>query len=357
MMRYTPAVFAVGSEYQILIPVDRPALLRVRVGDQYFYDETNGVMRSDDDMHRVCVPAEILDNAGAYTVCEREMLDRRPYFPDTGEEICRTFAFRKLPEHEFRAYIIADSHSDVIHPVEAAKAFGRIDLLILDGDIPDCSDDRTQLDVLFVLAENVTHGEIPCLFARGNHDLRGAFAERYSQMIPSKNGNSYYSFRIGPLWGVVLDCGEDKLDGNEEYGATCACHPFRIRQTSFLRGTVNDGEWKDDTIAYRLVLCHIPFTHPDTRPEAAPFYIEREIYDEWTALLGQCRPDLMISAHVHHTGLHEPDEACPFPVLLASAPKETFTGVGLIFTEEEIRTVYACSDGTTADGPVIPKRR
>lgn len=357
MLRYTPAVFAVGPDYLVLVPVDRPSLLRIRVGDQFFCDETNGVMRSDDDVHRVLIPSETLDDAGSYTVCEREMLERRPYFPDVGEETCRTFAFRKLPEKDFRAYVIADSHSDTVRPAEAACAFGRIDLLIFGGDIPDCSDDRTQLDVLFVLAEKVTHGEIPCLFARGNHDLRGAFAERYSQMIPSQNGNSYYTFRLGPLWGVVLDCGEDKLDGHEEYGPTCACHPFRVRQTAFLKRVADDGEWKDAAVSYRLVLCHIPFPHPDRRPEAAPFFVEREIYDAWTALLGQCRPDLMVSAHVHYVGLRSPDDECPFPVLLASEPKDVFTGAGLIFSEEGIRTVYSCSDGTVRDGPVIPKRR
>ncbi len=53
IMKYTPAVCAVGKNYQILIPVRMPEVLWVRVGETDYYDESNGILHSDTDLHRV----------------------------------------------------------------------------------------------------------------------------------------------------------------------------------------------------------------------------------------------------------------------------------------------------------------
>ena len=68
---YHPTVYVFDREYQILIPFDLPTLLWVKVGNHTYYDHFAGVMKSDCKVHRVCVPQEILDQAGAYTVCYR----------------------------------------------------------------------------------------------------------------------------------------------------------------------------------------------------------------------------------------------------------------------------------------------
>ena len=51
-----PAVFAVGEEYQILVPVKAPCLMWVQVGDKCYYDAKQGIMCSDTTMHRMHVP-------------------------------------------------------------------------------------------------------------------------------------------------------------------------------------------------------------------------------------------------------------------------------------------------------------
>ena len=92
IMKYTPAVCAVGKNYQILIPVRMPAVLWVRVGETDYYDESNGILRSDTDLHRVTVPMSELDAAGAYTVCWREVASESLIFPLSGT--CSRFRFR-----------------------------------------------------------------------------------------------------------------------------------------------------------------------------------------------------------------------------------------------------------------------
>ncbi len=78
MLKTTPAVFAVGSEYQICVKTNREAMLWVWIDNQEFYDESNGIMRSLDELHRICVPMDLLDNAGRYTVFVRPIIERKP---------------------------------------------------------------------------------------------------------------------------------------------------------------------------------------------------------------------------------------------------------------------------------------
>ena len=118
-------------------------------------------------------------------------------------------------------------------PVACAEFFrketGKIDFLILNGDVPEDSSKIKHFDTIYEIVSQVTHGNIPAVFSRGNHDTRGIFAENIAEYTPCENGNSYFTFRLGSIWGVVIDCGEDKTDSNEEYGNTGCCSAFRKR--------------------------------------------------------------------------------------------------------------------------------
>ncbi len=304
MLKYTPAVFAVGHTYSIMVPVTEPSLFWVEVDGTCYYDEQNGIMRSLCTTHRVSVPMEVLDRAGAYTVCERAIIDRKPYFAETADTVSRTFSFRPIPADHVRIYHIADTHNSVVAPVAGGVAFGDIDLLVLNGDIPNHSGDIAYFDTIYAIIEGLTHGEIPTVFARGNHDLRGYFAEQIGDHIPNQNGNTYYSFRLGSLWGLVLDCGEDKADWHAEYGLTVACHPFRERQTDYIKSVIAHAaeEYAAPGITHKLIICHNPFTCRHN----PPFDIEEELYTEWATLIREnIHPDLMLCGHMHRTEIHD----------------------------------------------------
>ena len=72
MLKYDPAVFAVGNTYQIMVIVKRPSMMWVEIDGKCYYDETNGILRSKKEIHRITVPADELNSAREYTVCERE---------------------------------------------------------------------------------------------------------------------------------------------------------------------------------------------------------------------------------------------------------------------------------------------
>ena len=93
----TPVVYAVGHEYQILVPVAYETLMWVQVGDRCYYDDSNGILRSGVSTHRMTVPMEELDRAGAYTVCFRRMIERKPYRSETGDIEYYESPFSPLP--------------------------------------------------------------------------------------------------------------------------------------------------------------------------------------------------------------------------------------------------------------------
>ena len=345
MMKTSPAVFAVGNEYQIMVPVTDNSLFWVEVGNDSFYDEQNGIMRSICSTHRVKVPMDVLNEAGEYTVCEREIIDRKPYFPETKDTKKTTFKFKPVPQNDARVYHIADTHNQLVAPIKAAELFGKIDLLIMNGDIPDHSGDIANYDTIYKIADVLTGGQIPIVFARGNHDMRGYFAELIADHTPNLNGNTYYTFRVGSIWGLVLDCGEDKDDSNAEYGYTVSCHKFRDRQTEYIKEIIRNKktEYKAKGVEHRIIVCHNPFTYI----QEPPFDIERETYSEWAKLIkDNIKPELMLCGHIHKLfvskiGSEYDDLGQPCTVISGSDIKENYhAGCGVVFSNPPQASFY-----------------
>ena len=261
-----------------------------------------------------------------------------------------TFAFRPIQSDPIRAYMIADAHGMFEGPVGAVKKFeetyGKIDLLILNGDILDHSGNAENFMLYYKIAEALTGGEIPVIISRGNHDLRGKCAEKLADYMPNENGNSFYSFRLGNLWGVLLDCGEDKADDHVSYNGTICCHAFREQETEYLQEIVADAnrEYRADGIAHRIVISHVPFTEIDHDP----FDIEQDIYGEWVKILNEnVKPELLLSGHVHRAYVTKSGEerdayGMTFPTVVGSEVRTNesyFAGCGILWEKGTVRSV------------------
>ena len=352
MLKTAPAVFAVGHDYQIMVEVEGESLFSVRIGEKTYYDESNGIMNSLSPMHRVTVPMKELDAARRYTVCVRPLVNRKPYFPITEEMWEKDFDFHPIPETNVRAYHIADAHNKIEEPIRAVNTFGAIDLLILNGDVITHSGDPSKFRNIYEICARLTEGTRPVIFSRGNHDMRGKFAEKFAEFTPNQNGHTYYTFHLGHIWGLLLDCGEDKSDDHAEYGFTVACHAFRERQTDFLHSLIEnaDREYAAHGVKTKLVIAHTPFTQKIW----APFDIEEPIYREWCSLLREhVKPDLMICGHMHKEEIrpigHEADTyGQPCPVVIGARPGENyFLGCGFVFGDNAVDVVFTDSDGNT----------
>lgn len=351
VLKTTPAIFAVGADYQIIVPVTCETVMWVKVGNKCFYDESNGILRSAKRIHKIIVPMEILDAECEYTICYRKVIKRKAYFSITCPVKEETFRFRKIIGEKVIAYHIADAHNMINEPVKCAEKFrkeiGEIDFLILNGDVPEDSDKIKNFDTIYEIVSQITKGEIPVIFSRGNHDTRGVFAENIAEYTPCENGNSYFTFRLGGIWGLVLDCGEDKPDTNEEYGNMVACSFFREKQTCFLENLAENGksQFADDAIEHRIVIAHNPFT----RKYPEPFNIEEDTYTYWSKLLKEkIKPDVMICGHIHKFSVDLP--GCekdafgqPCPVVVGSQVdkrKNYFAGSGFVFNKGNIEIIF-----------------
>ena len=258
----------------------------------------------------------------------------KPYFSDLSDVFSFTLPFRPVTGPDVRIYQVADAHNRIEAPVKAGSFFGdQLDLLLLNGDVPEDSGNVENFRTIHEIAGKITGGSVPVVFSRGNHDTRGIYAEKLPEYTACNKGVSYYTFRLGPLWGIVLDCGEDKADSSNEYGWTICCEDFRRRETEFLKQVAADPEheYAAPGVKYRIVTSHVPF--PQNMPE--PFNIEEELYTEWCNILKETvKPDVIISGHMHrlyviHEGDERDNKGTPCPVIVASKPtkdRSEFTG-------------------------------
>lgn len=318
-----PTVCPVGRDYHIIVPTTCKMALSVLIDGEEYFNHSNGIVLTSCPIQQITVPAEKLDRARRYTLRVRRIIKRMPYHTMTRQPVEITYPFRPVEKTEnIRLYQIADSHGVVEESVAAAKRYGDIDLLILNGDIADSSESVKAITTMYRIASAVTGGEIPCVISRGNHDLRGAAAEHLAEYMPNRNGYSYYSFRTGCLWGLLVDCGEDKPDDHPEYGRMVCCSAFRREETAYIKQVVADkqNEYEAAGVKYRLVISHAPFAWTDH----PPFDIEQELFAEWCRLLRtEVKPQLMLCGHIHSQkisliGGELDHKGQPCPVLIGS---------------------------------------
>ncbi len=214
-----PNVFVIGNDYQIVLNLAEPGPCFVRVGDRNFYEDGSGIFYNDRCVHKISVPQSVLDEAESYTVMYRRMIERRSYCSRTGDMQSESFAFRPIKKTSgINCVYVADMHGDYEETENVASYFGDdLDLFIVNGDFGE-SDTLDDLVKLNEFIGKVTHGAIPTIVGRGNHDTRGMCAELLPRHIATNGERTYFTFSVGPISGVVLDCGEDKYDDHPEYG-------------------------------------------------------------------------------------------------------------------------------------------
>ncbi len=365
-LKYSPIVFAVGNEYQICVISTVPTILWVDIGGKRYRDEVNGVLRSKVLIRKIPVPRKALDEAGEYTICTKDVIKRRDYYTSLDFLKQYTYKFRPVTSPAPRAYHIADAHGMTDAPIKAAKHFeeavGKMDFLILNGDVIDSSATVEGFETIYKICDEVAGGEIPVVFARGNHDTRGECAELFEHYTPTERGHSFFTFRLGSVFGFVLDCGEDKDDGCDEYGGTVAFHEYRLDERDYIRQSLisHKKEYLSDEIKTRLIISHAPFT----RKNSPPFDIEEDLYSLWAKTLRlRFFPHLMISGHTHKLETFYPKDETdilghPCPIITASEPKCAnkklvgYIGVGFVFGDDGIKTVTTDENGVISEGKI-----
>ena len=289
VISYGAVVYAVEDDYQIVFSTSDSAIAWVEIDGECYYDLYAGSMKSADKVHKIEVPQAVLDEAKAYRICAKQMIYRGPFGGYTGPEISESYVFRPVDTSDGLCYF---SMSDVHEAVDAAAAAaeGEQDFLILLGDMVSMVETEKDAQLANELAHKVTGGEIPVIYARGNHEIKGEYAEVLYKYVGAKGEDFYYTVTLGEdVFAVVLDLGEDHEDDWWEYYGTAQFDLYRQAQTELLEEILADGEYKD--YRYRLALCHIPIACMDGKFE--------EFRQEWTALLNEMDVDMCLSGHKH----------------------------------------------------------
>ena len=309
---YGAVVYAVEDEYQIVFSTSDSAIAWVEIDGEAYYDLYAGSMRSVDRVHKVTVPQQVLDEAKGYTVCARQMIYRGPFGGYTGETISREYNFRPVDGSDGLVHFaLSDVHEAVDAAVKAATSRDDTDFIVLIGDLVSMVETEKDAQLANELAHGITKGEIPVIYARGNHEIKGEYSEVLYKYVGSKHQEYYYWVTLSDeVFAVVLDMGEDHEDDWWEYNGTAQLDLYRQAQTEMLEEILEEGDYEN--YRYRMAICHIPVQYVDKHG-----YFE-SFRNEWTALLNEMEPDIALSGHKHVLWTFIPGHADPLGELTLS---------------------------------------
>lgn len=300
----TPVVYAVEDTYQITFTTQAKGEAWVVIDGVEYNDTYAGYRQAETTIHKISVPMEALDKAGSYTVYTRSMLLRGPYCSLQGQTISKTYNWKGVDTSDgLNYYVLSDTHNTRKTPLAAATYFGdKLDFLISCGDNVSWIDREADLTEMLYLASDITKGEVPVIYARGNHECKGVLAHEFYRYVGAKDDKFYYTFRIQNIWGIVLDIGEDHGDNFVEYSGVAKFNDYRQEQTDWLDEVVAnaENEYNAPGVDYRIAVCHIPLTIKYKSDHAGDFK------DEWLKRLNQMKLTMLYGGHVHELWYIDP---------------------------------------------------
>ena len=288
---HKPVVYVVEDNYQIVFETRTNSKVYVKVGDEYFYDTLAGTDITKTRIHKVVVPQEKLDSAGLYEAYAKAIFFRGAYGTLEGRWINVKSNFYPVdPSDGIKYYSLSDVHGSLNEGVKAASYFGNdLDFLILNGDITSLLLERRDANAANIIAYKVTKGEKPVIYARGNHECKSTYVTDYYRYVGAKDTSFYYWFKLGPIYGIVLDLGEDHIDDWWEFKGTAHFEEYRKEQLEFVKNI--DPSLIDSD--YRMIISHIPLVHINQRNDF------REFKTEITPILNTFNFDVAIYGHQH----------------------------------------------------------
>lgn len=209
--------------------------------DYKVYDHTAGRLNSDSKIHSINIPYEHLRN-NSYRVGSVRVIAEFGYGSRLGKEAVSEEYTLKYNDSENQTWlVISDWHTMLNKAYTAVDYLGDYDSVIFLGDsapTADNEDDAIKNTIEFM--GNISGGEKPAIYVRGNHETRGAYAND----LPSVLGldELYYTLNVGDYSFIVLDSGEDKEDSHSEYGGLTAYGDYRKTMVEWLKTAETDSD-------------------------------------------------------------------------------------------------------------------
>lgn len=254
-----------------------------------------------------------------YRVVAKEVTKFDPYKIEYGKQIQSadfTAQLAQPDQDQISCLILNDIH-------ETKESYGLLynqsklvkkDLVFLNGDSFHYVSTAKDLTNKLLQPVTTSFASIsPFVMVRGNHETRGKFARDFKQYFDYPENKFYHSFKMGPIYWIVLDSGEDKPDEHEVYGGTVDYDHYRLEQKAWLEKVLKSKERK--SAKHTIVVTHIPFHHSDdwhgTQHNKLCFH----------EVLQNNKVDAVISGHTHEHSFHAPDNEHNYYVLIGGGPK------------------------------------
>lgn len=258
----SPGVYEMGDGYAVIwvTSFDGTGYITYTYeGVEYtVYDEADGVLKTDENIHVVKVPHEHLSD-NEYTVYSKEVISHVGDKIEYGVTLSAGPIKLKGYDGEETIDIIAltDIHT---YLDRVTKTLSHItmdpDLFVILGDTIEFSAQTSHIEELFTIIGTVSGGQYPVVYCRGNHEAMGEAAPMLRDYFPTETEGMYYDFRFGPLYGVVVDTGADHDDDTDHYSDTVCFRDHSETEEAWLRSLDADTDAK-----YRLAINHIPAIH------------------------------------------------------------------------------------------------
>ncbi|HDT13812.1 MAG TPA: metallophosphoesterase family protein, partial [Candidatus Aminicenantes bacterium] len=239
-------------------------------------------------------------HAYAYKAVATRVVKMKAYWPEKGlavESPERSFTTfdRAKPSVAFSA--IADTHEDNSRVADLLKAvdWPATEFLVHLGDAFHGVESEDQLVGRWLgPADRALAGSKALLFVRGNHEMRGSFARRVFDYVPTPENRYYYARDHGPIHFIVLDTGEDKADETNVYAGLNEVEAYREEELAWLERHLATDKRAAEA-PFRVILLHQP-----------DWGWTRDRGDEWTALANKANVDLVLGGHFHRLRAIEP---------------------------------------------------
>ncbi len=269
-----------------------------------------------------------------YKVMSRMVVKLKPYWPDMGnwvESAVYTFTTfsKKKPGATFS--VITDTHENIPNIQNLLKMvdWPNTDFFVQTGDALNSAESEKQMfrNWLSPIASGLG-SQVPFIYARGNHDLRGPFARSWYDYMPNHTGKFYFATNHGPAHFIILDTGEDKPDSTNVYSGLNNLKEYRKEELSWFKNHVaTDPSVKG--APFRIVLMHDPQWGWMEEGETA----------KWTQTANSANINLIFAGHEHRFKRINPGEADgnKFTILVLGQKQIAHVKVNNEFISVEVR--------------------
>ncbi|MGH4125209.1 MAG: metallophosphoesterase family protein [Clostridium sp.] len=230
---------------------------------------------------------------------------------------------------------------------------GNYDFVVLNGDTVNTLDSTSDIIGKILKPLSIaTNGEKPFYFVRGNHEPRGGAARDLPNYLALPNNQYYYTFSFGPIFAVVLDSGEDKLDTDNEYSGLADFENYRKLQTKWLQAIYESDAYKN--AKYKIAFVHIPLNTNTTGVASLEIY-----QNDWRDLLNKMKINVVFSGHTHVPTVVAPDDKkFTFATIIGGGPTENqdkYIAIRTEVTETEMKIFFVSFEGIFAEVYTITK--